>query len=158
MLPLKDSREFPSYESILLWEAAGSLLYLENFSLWRSHFDTIVGMSGESVPVSQDAVLYPSVANDGSVLYISEDGLRLRRPNDQVNHLGWPLSFETAAAPEPLLIRNVRIIDGTGVAITQLCDILVEGGRISRIAPQGQVRIPRRTATIEGDGRVVIPG
>ncbi len=160
VLPLKDSKEFPSYpfESILLWEAAGSLLYLENFSLWRSHFDTLVGMSGESVPVSQDAVLYPSIASDGSILYISEDGLRLRRPNDQVNHLGWPLSFETAAAPEPLLIRNVRIIDGTGVAITQLCDILVEGGRISRIAPQGKVRIPRRTATIEGDGRVVIPG
>jgi Tol biopolymer transport system component len=155
---LEDSREFPSDRPLLLWEAAGSLLYLSNFSLWRSPFDTLVGMSGEPVPVSQDAALYPSVARDGSVLYISDDGLRLRRRDGDVNRLGWPISFETAPAPEPLLIRNVRIIAGTGAAITQPCDILIEECRISRIVPTGQVQIPRGTAAIEGDGRVVIPG
>lgn len=157
-IPLKDSREFPSYKPILLWEAAGSLLYTTNFLLWRSPFDTLVGMNGEPVPVSQDAALYPSVAKDGSVLYISDDGLRLRRASGQMDRLGWPLSFETASAAEPLLICNVRIIDGTGAAITQPCDILVEGGRISRIVLSGQIQAPRNVATIEGDGRVVIPG
>jgi Tol biopolymer transport system component len=157
-ISLKDSKEFPSYKPILLWEAAGSLLYTTNFSLWRSPFDTLVGMSGEPVPVSQDAALYPSVTKDGSVLYISNDGLRLRRASGQVKRLGWPLSFETASAAEPLLIRNVRIIDGTGVAISQPSDILAERGRISRIAPSGQIQVPRNITTIEADGRVAMPG
>ena len=158
VIPLKDSRQFPSYKPTLLWEAADSILYTSNFLLWRSHFDTQVGMSGEPVPVSQDLALYPSVAKDGSILYVSEDGLRLRRPDGEVNRLGWPLSFETAAAPESLLVRNVRIIKGTGAAMTEPRDILVEEGRISRIEARGRIRARRNTSVLDGEGRAVIPG
>lgn len=154
---MKESTELLN-RSVLLWENDTSIIYLSNFLLWRSHIDTIVGISGKPVLLSQDAALYPSLADDGSILYNSEDGLRIRHPDGQVNYLGWPLSFETVPAPGPLLIRNVRIIDGTGAEITDLCDILIKGGRISSIEPGGQIKIPRGADVINGDGRVVIPG
>jgi len=157
VIPMKESTELLN-RSVLLWEDDTSLIYLSNFLLWRSHIDTIVGISGKPVPLSQDAALYPSLADDGSVLYTSEDGLRIRHPDGQVNHLGWPLSFETVPAPGTLLIRNVRIIDGTGAEITQPCDILIKGNRISSIESAGQIKIPRGADVINGDGRVVIPG
>jgi imidazolonepropionase-like amidohydrolase/Tol biopolymer transport system component len=158
VIPLKDSRGFPPYKPTLLWEAAGSILYTSNFLLWRAPFDTRVGMNGEPVPVSLDPALYPSVARDGSILYISDEGLRLRRPDGKVNRIGWPLSFETAAPPQSLLIRNVRIIPGTGAAMTEPRDILVEKGRISRIEARGRIRARRNITVLEGEGRTVIPG
>lgn len=159
IIPLKDSKGFPPFKPTLLREAAGSLLYTSNFQLWRAPFDDQVGINGEAVPVSQDAALYPSAARDGSVLYVSEDGLRLRRPGGgEAVRLGWPLSFESAAAPGALLVRNVRIIPGTGIAMTEPRDILIEQGRIAKIAVRNQIRARRGMTVLEGEGRVAIPG
>jgi imidazolonepropionase-like amidohydrolase/Tol biopolymer transport system component len=158
VVPLKGSKGFPSFKPTLLWEAGGSLLYSSNFLLWRVPFDLQAGISGDAVPVSQDPALYPSAARDGSILYVSEDGMRLRRPGREAIRLGWPLSFETADAPESLLIRNVRIIPGTGAARTEPGDILVEKGRISRIDTRGRIRARRNTTVLDGEGRTAIPG
>jgi len=158
VLPLRESRELPFFYTSPLWESSGSLLYQWNFAIWRAPFDAQKGIRGEPIPISDDPALYPSISNDGSILYVSSDGLRLRRPGGDAQNLGWPLSYKSAAAPEPVLIRKVRIIDGSGAAMTQPCDILVEGGRISAIAPSGQIQNHRNVATVEADGRVVIPG
>ena len=50
--------------------------------------------------------------------------------------IGWPISY-TPPMAEPTLIRNVRIIDGTGRTDNAPRDILIERGRIARIAPAG---------------------
>lgn len=155
---LKDSKGFPPYKPTLVWEAADSILYTSNFLLWRAPFDTQTGIGGEAVPVGQDPALYPSVSKDGSVLYVSDDGLRVRRPGGEVTSLGWPLSFETADTPGSLLIRDVRIVPGTGAAVTPPRDILVEKGRVSKIAARGRLRARRNTTVLEGEGRTVIPG
>jgi len=159
VVQLKDSRGFPPYKPTLLWEAAGSLLYTSNFLLWGTPFDDLLGINGEAVPVSQDAALYPSVAGDGSVLYVSDDGLRLRRPGDaEAIRLGWPLTFKSVLAPGALVVRNVRIITGTGAAMTAARDILIEDGRIAQIMARNQIRSRRNMTELEGEGRVVIPG
>jgi len=98
------------------------------------------------------------VARDGTILYVSADGWRLRRPTGEVKHLGWPLSYEIPGAPESLLIRNVRLIDGTGSAMSQSCNILIEEGRISRIGPQDKIKASQNVKAVEGGGRIVIPG
>ena len=155
---IKDSLEIPSGLKVPLLESDGSLLYNANYALWRVPFDTQIGICGEPIPVTQEPAIYPSVARDGKILFVSKDGLRLRKPNGQMENLGWPLSYETAAMPEPLLISNVRIIDGVGSDISPLCDILIEEGRISRIGPQDQIKANQNITVIEGEGRTVIPG
>jgi imidazolonepropionase-like amidohydrolase len=56
------------------------------------------------------------------------------------------------------VIRNARIIDGTGAPATEPRDILIERGRIVRIAPAGSIPAPPAAEIIEADGRVAIPG
>src|SRR5215467_2996104 len=56
-----------------------------------------------------------------------------------------------------MLIRNVRIIDGTGAPITSPRDILIEQGRIKRIAPSGSLSAGT-ARLLDAGGRVAIPG
>ena len=149
---------FPAMPTFLHWGASGAIVYIENNKLWRVRFSAEAGMLEEPAPLFDDAALYPSVARDGSILYVSDDGLRLRRSDGQLQHLGWPLSYRLPAPPEPMLIRNVRLITGKEDAPTELRDILVEGGRIARVAPDGEIKAKEGTRVIEAEGRVVMPG
>jgi imidazolonepropionase-like amidohydrolase/Tol biopolymer transport system component len=107
---------------------------------------------------SEDAATEASYAADGSTLYVAADGLRLRRPDGSVRTLGWPLTYRVPEAPAPLLVRDVRVIDGSGAGPSDPSDILVEGGRIARIAPAGSVAVGPGVTVVEGGGRVAIPG
>lgn len=66
-----------------------------------------------------------------------------------------PLAAATGATP-PLLIRDVRLVDGSGAA-ARSTDVLLHGdtiARIGRIAARSQ----RGARVIEGGGRVLAPG
>jgi hypothetical protein len=56
-----------------------------------------------------------------------------------------------------MLIRNVRIIDGTGTPATAPRDVLIERGRISRIAAGGTIDQPA-AQVVDGSGAFVMPG
>src|SRR6185503_10426965 len=99
---------------------------------------------------------YPSVARDGTILYVSEGGLRLRAPDGTERELGWPLTF-TPRAPESVLIRNARLVDGTGAEPTPPRDVLIQGGRFARIAPAGEIPASEHQV-IDAAGRFAIPG
>ncbi|MGI8784842.1 MAG: amidohydrolase family protein [Acidobacteriota bacterium] len=162
LVPLKGEprqlQHFPANLTFLHWGTDSSIVYVKNDMLWRAPFSSDSGMVGEPTAVSNDPALYPSVARDGSILYISEDGLRVRRPDGRVERLGWPLTYRTPAAPERLLLRGVRIIDGKGTPPSAPRDILVEDGRIARIAPTGKLKAKAGTRVVEAEGRTVIPG
>ena len=147
--PLSDAATF------LHWTADSSLVYVQGSQLWRAPFRNRT--VAEPVRLTEDPALYPSVARDGSVLYIAPDGYRIRRPDGGVTSLGWPLSYRLPAAP-PLLIRGARIIDGTGAAPRGLSDVLVEDGRIARIAEAGAIRPGAGVEVLTADGRVLMPG
>src|SRR6185436_9441631 len=106
LAPLADSPSFPRWTS-------GSLVYLRHARLWRAPFDG--STLGPAVALGTDAAAYPSVSRDGSILHVSEGGLRLRSPDGKERALGWPITF-TPPVPESVLVRNVRIIDGTGAS------------------------------------------
>jgi len=110
----------------------GSLTYVQDGLLQRASATGRVAKA-----LSGDAAMDPSVADDGTVLFASDDGLRIRRPVGTEEHLGWPIPLRVAAAPAPLLIRNARMFDGSGAVPTGTSDILIEGGRIRRIAAAG---------------------
>jgi imidazolonepropionase-like amidohydrolase len=133
-----------------------SFLFVRHDRLWRTSFDESWRTSTTS-SLGTDPALYASTSRDGSVLFVSEDGLRLREPDGSEQKIGWPISF-TPPKPASMLIRNVKIVDGTGKPTTNSRDILIEQGRIKRIAPAGLITAAPGAEVIDASGRVVIPG
>ena len=144
----------PDSPLFLRWTPQG-IVFIRHARLWRAPFDS-TGMLGPAEPLGSDPAMYGSAAGDGTILYISEGGLRLRAPDGRERRLGWPLSY-TPPVAAPLLIRNARIIDGAGTPVTAPRDILIEGGRITRIDQPGAIDTARR-AVVDAAGRFVMPG
>ncbi len=144
----------PDSPLFLHW-TAGSIVFIRHARLWRAPFDSS-GMLGRAEPLGAEPAMYASVARDGTILYVSEGGLRLRFPDGRQQRVGWPLSY-TPPVSAPLLIRNARTIDGTGRPATPPQDLLVERGKISRIAPAGTLGAGS-AKVLDAGGRFVMPG
>jgi imidazolonepropionase-like amidohydrolase len=71
--------------------------------------------------------------------------------------LACAMSSAFAAAPPPLTISNVTLIDGTGAAPRQHVSVRVENGRIASIAAGSSQPAPG-DAQIDGTGRYLVPG
>ncbi len=155
-----DVRELPYPENgrpnFMSWSSEQELVFVKEDQLWRARFDAQSGEIGDESPISEDAALYPSVSRDGSILYVSSDGLRIRRPSGEVERIGWPLTY-SPPEPAPLMIRNVQVVGGVGGRDAPV-DILVERGRIARIAPRGELAAPDSMREVDAAGRYAIPG
>ena len=66
--------------------------------------------------------------------------------------------ISAAAQPKVTVIDNVRVIDGTGAAPIERARIVINGDRIEKIGPAAEVSAPDGAATIDLNGRTVIPG
>lgn len=153
--PRQTITRFPKAPIFLRWTPQNKIVYVRHDRLWQAKFDR-KRMLAEPVAAGTDAAMYASTSDDGTLLYFSEGGLRLRSPDGAEQKIGFPLTY-TPPVAEPTLIRNVRIIDGTGAPPTKPSDILVEEGRIAKIAPTG--KIPPGTARLlDAAGRIAIPG
>ncbi len=141
----------------LQWPGPGWIVFVRHDRLWRAVFDTVGGVVGDPVPLSDAPALYPSAARDGTLLYLSGDGWRLRSPSGGESTLGWPLHY-SPPVPAPLLVRNVRLIDGTGAPPSAPMDLLAREGRIERIAPAGRVPDQPGARVLDAEGRIAIPG
>ncbi len=146
---------FPSAPIFLQWTRQGKIVFVRHDRLWQVPFNQD-GMLAEPKPIGTAAALYASASNDGTVLFVSDGGLRLSLPNGTEERIGWPISY-TPPLAQPLLIRNVRIIDGTGSPITGPRDILIERSRIARIASAGSLPV-NGSRVLDAAGRVVMPG
>ena len=158
-VPLTGERQnimhFPSAPIFLHWTPQNRIFYCRHDRLWQAGFDR-TGMTSEPVPLGSSAAMYASTSNDGSALFFSGTGLRLRSPNGTERQIGFPLTYTPPVAPTTL-IRNVRIIDGTGAPITEARDILIEKGRISKVAPAGSIPVGS-ARVVDAGGRVAMPG
>ncbi len=158
-VPLSGERQivsrFPDAPIFLQWTQQRSILFVRHDRLWQAPFDR-TGMLADAKPIGNDAALYASSSRDGTLLFVSDGGLRLRAPNGEERRLGWPISY-TPPMAKSMLIRNVRIVDGTGGPVTTARDILIERGRIVRIAPARTITAGS-ARVIDAAGRVVIPG
>jgi len=158
-VPLSGQRQsvtrFPDAPIFLQWTPQHTIVFVRHDRLWQAPFDH-TGMLSEPKPIGDDAALYASSSRDGTLLFISEGGLRLRSLGGEEKRIGWPISY-TVPIAEPTLIRNVRIFDGTGGPVTAPSDILIERGRIVRIAPAGRLTTGG-AHVLDASGRIVIPG
>jgi Tol biopolymer transport system component/imidazolonepropionase-like amidohydrolase len=151
----KTLTHFPDAPIFLSWTRQHTIVFMRHDRLWQAAFDHN-GMLAEPQPLGTSAALYQSSSDDGTLLFVSEGGLRLRARDGREQRLGWPVSY-TPPVAAPTLIRNVRIIDGAGAPVSGPRDILVENGRIKQIAAPGSLR-DAGAHEIDGEGRLVIPG
>lgn len=66
-----------------------------------------------------------------------------------------PRGVQAADTPRGTLFRNVRVLDVAAGALGLPTDVLVEGGRITRIGPGA---VPAGATVIAGGGRTLMPG
>lgn len=135
----------------------GHAMWVEHDLLWRAPFEGPSGVSAGAVKVSDEPAVEARFARDGSVLYLSSSGLRLRSPNGAVRDVLWPLQYQVRSAPPPLLIRGARVIDGRGSPLSEPSDVLVRDGRIVRIAPVGSIQASE-ARVLDAGGRYLVPG
>lgn len=161
-IPLSGERrvipQFPRAPAHMQLFADGRAVYVQGNQLWRVGFDPAGGgISGAPALLSTDPALEARYARDGSVLYLSTNGLRLRRPDGTIRDVPWPLRYRVPPAPAPLLIRGARVIDGSGAALTDARDVLLLGGRVARVAAAGSLDT-LGVHVIEASGQYVMPG
>jgi imidazolonepropionase-like amidohydrolase/Tol biopolymer transport system component len=149
---------FPLGVAFLGWPRADSVYYIRGNRIWTASFDRETGEFGRPAPVSVDPAQELRAAADGSILYASGDGLRLRSPDGEVRRLGWPVTYRAPAVPPPLLIRGARVIDGRGGPASGPSDILVDEGRIARISEAGTIEVREGTPVLDATGKTVLPG
>jgi len=145
---------FPYRPSFVQVGRDGWLNYVQDGLLWRTPLDRAAPQA-----MSTSAALHPTVADDGTVLFVSDDGLRLRTPGGAEQRLGWPVELTVrSAAGASLLIRNARVFDGTGAPPEGNRDVLVADGRIARIELTGRIPARAGQAELEAAGRFLMPG
>ena len=157
-VPLSGQRQtvtkFPDAPIFLRW-LPNKLVFVRHDRLWEVPFDR-TGMQSNPTPIGTDAALYAASSRAGDLLFVSDGGLRLRLASGEDQRVGWPISYLPPVAPE-MIIRNVRLIDGTGASITAPRDILIERGRVVKIAQAGTITAGGANVT-DAAGRVAIPG
>jgi imidazolonepropionase-like amidohydrolase len=55
-------------------------------------------------------------------------------------------------------LTNVRVVDGTGAAPATGQTVVIQGGRITAVGPQGSVAVPQGAQVLDLAGHTVIPG
>lgn len=82
------------------------------------------------------------------------------------------LAFTPAAAQTPppappsvvaydqprILIRDVQLIDGTGAPVRPHMSVLIENGRIARVAPTAELAEAVDAVVVDGAGKTLLPG
>lgn len=63
-----------------------------------------------------------------------------------------------STSAETLLLKDVRLIDGTGNQAIEGQSILIEGGKIVAVGRLQDIKVPGGTETIEMNGKTALPG
>ena len=160
-IPLAGERRpigrFPRAPLALSLLRDGSAIWVEDNLLWRAPFDLSVGLRSDPVRVSSEPAVEARYAHDGTALYLSTSGLRLRQADGATRAIGWPLRYRVAPAPAPILIRGARVIDGRGTPPSDPRDVLLRDGRIARIGRAGSLS-PSGARLIDAAGAYLVPG
>jgi dipeptidyl aminopeptidase/acylaminoacyl peptidase len=121
---------------------------------------TTVASSGEASRIADPSPTDFSWSADQSRLgYLSAGRYRvLEVGSGRARTVDLAPAFAVAPAAPPVLIHNVRVIDGTGSPPSAPKDVMLRGGRVVQIAAGGTLRAGQGVRRIDGTGKTLLPG
>ena len=143
-----------------VWSPDGTMLaFAMDGGLWILAVSADGTPSGAPRQIAGEAVDFPSWSSDSQwILFVTPTGLkRVGLDGGRPQRIELDLQYEIPAARGQLLLRDVKIIDGTGAPPREHQDVLIDGNRIERIGPTGRF-VSEDLRTVEGNGRTLIPG
>ena len=115
-------------------------------------------LDGTARQVAADAADFTSWTPEGELVYVTPRGIRRVDGDDgSGSYLDLDHRYEIGTPSGRLVLRNVRVFDGTGAPIRDGMDVTLNGNRIETIAPTSDVE-PEDVRTVDGAGRTLIPG
>lgn len=142
------------------WSPDGShMAFALDGGLWTLPVSTGGKPTAEPRRVSTEPADFPSWSPDSSALvYLAADRLkRLSLETGETKDIPLELHYRTPPARGKMILRGVRLIDGTGASPRENVDIVIAGNRIEAIVPGGSAS-EEGVRVVSGEGRTVIPG
>src|SRR6185503_2456602 len=90
--PRQEITRFPNAPIFLQWTSQHTIVFVRHDRLWQARFNR-TGMQGDAKPIGSDAALYASTSRDGTLLFVSAGGLRLRSSAGTERNIGWPITY-----------------------------------------------------------------
>ena len=115
-------------------------------------------VDGNSRQVAADAADFTSWTPEGGLLFVTPRGIRrIDGDGGNASYVDLDHHYEIGTPSGRLVLRNVRVFDGTGAPVRDRMDVTLNGNRIEKIAPTSDVE-PEDVRTVDGGGRTLIPG
>ena len=70
----------------------------------------------------------------------------------------WSASLQSQQSSGPVVLRNIRVVDGTGSVASTNQTIVIEDGKISAVGDRSRVQIPRGAQGLDLAGHTAVPG
>jgi Tol biopolymer transport system component len=142
--------------SFLQWPSDTTLIFTRENLLHQARIraDSVTDVR----PLSPAPAMYPVIAPGGTILFLSSDGYRRIDSDGSESTLGWPPLSKPVPVYPTLLIRNARVLQGPELVAAGPRDVLVESGRIARIAGAGSISPAAAERVIDAGGRTIMPG
>ena len=163
-----DSRQLPEPDRSIgvrdgegpVWRPdGGALAFAMDGGLWTLPVTPDGQTAGRPKQVAGEVVDFPSWSGDGKkIFFLGADGLaEVDVASGATRKVTVHHELEVSSAEGRLLIRNVRVVDGTGAPAREGMDVAIEGDRIARIEPTGG-KVAEDFRVVSGEGRTLIPG
>jgi imidazolonepropionase-like amidohydrolase len=143
-----------------IWRPDGrALAFAMDGGLWTLPVTPGGEVVGRPKQVAGEPVDFLSWSGDGKrISFVGTGGLSVVEvESGEVRKIALRQDFESKSAGGRFVVRNVRVIDGTGAPAREALDVLVQGGRIERIEPTGGP-VDEGVRVIDGSGKTLIPG
>ncbi len=143
-----------------VWRPDGSALaFAMDGGLWTLPVTPDGQAAGRLKQIAGDVVDFPSWSGDGKkIVFLGVDGLtEVEVASGATRKIEVHHEFEVTSAEGRLLIRNVRVVDGTGAPPREGMDVAIEGDRITRVEPTGG-EASEDVRVVSGEGKTLIPG
>jgi len=145
-----------------VWSPDGrKLAFAMAGGLWTLPITPEGNPSGSPRRVADEAADFPAWFPDSKrLLYLAADRVRLLDLNQgSLAKIEIDLRYRVPDVPGRLVIKGVRLIDGTGAAPREKVDIFIDGERIASIEPgRGRAGDYSGMRVVDGAGKTVIPG
>jgi Tol biopolymer transport system component/imidazolonepropionase-like amidohydrolase len=137
----------------------GAFAFAMDGGLWVLPVSPAGEVTGRPKQIAGEVADFPSWTGDGrKIVFLGSEGLaEVEVETGSVRKIELRHEFEVKSAEGRLLIRNVRLIDGTGAPARDGMDVTIEGDRISKVEPTGG-EVGEDFRVVPGEGKTLIPG